>query len=111
MAAFLALSTVSGSVHSAAVTTDSAPLAAAGGPAPAVVGYVGVGLVRVYVPWTVVPTIALGELVALSNTRRRTAVALALGVTGAGQLLVVSGCGCGGGAVRPLAAVLPGVPG
>ncbi|QLH81733.1 hypothetical protein [Halosimplex pelagicum] len=102
-AALLALSTVSGSVHGVVLTTDNAPLAVAGGPTPAVLGYVGIGVTHVYVPWTVVPTLLAGELAAAVAARGRIAWALLAGVTAAGQLLVVSGCGCGTGSVASLA--------
>jgi len=98
----LSLSTITGGLHDVVVTFDRTPLVFAGGPSPDVVGYLGVGIVDVYVPWTVLPTLALGELAIVSGVRGRYLVSAALGVVGAGQLLVLSGCACGGSNVAPL---------
>jgi len=103
----LELSTVIGTVHSVEATTDSLPLAVAGGPSLPVIGFLGVGFVRIYVPLTAVAVVVLGELAHRRVPHGRVLQAVA-GVAAASQLLVLAGCGCGTGGVTPLgkAAVL-----
>jgi len=90
-------------VHDLVLTTDNVPLQVATGPGPAVLGFVDGGTVRVYLPWTLLPILAIGE--GLHQVRRRRYVGPVLaGVLGASHVLVLSGCGCGTGSSRFLGA-------
>ncbi|MBV0902670.1 hypothetical protein [Haloarcula salina] len=86
-------------VHDLVLTTDSVPLQVATGPGPAVLGFVDAGTVRVYLPWTLLPILAVGE--GMHQIRRWRYVGPVLaGVLSASHVIVLSGCGCGTGSSR-----------
>ncbi|WP_424005119.1 hypothetical protein ACOZ4I_17500 (plasmid) [Haloarcula salina] len=91
------------SVHDVVLTTDNVPLVVATGPEPAVLGFVDAGSVRVYLPWTLLPVLAVGEVLHLIR-RWRYVGPVGGGVLGASHLLVLSGCGCGAGSSQVLGA-------
>ena len=92
-----------GGVHGVTATMDTAPLVVAGGPAPPVVGYLAVGQTHVYVPAGVPAMLVVGELLSSTGHWWGRLAAVVVGLLAAGQLLVLSGCGCGTGSVAPLA--------
>lgn len=94
--------TGTGSLHEIVFTIDGAPIIVAGGPPLSVVGYIGFGIVRIYVPVTAILTVIVGELLGVGGGPRRYACQVGFGLLAAVQLLVLSGCGCGAGSVTPL---------
>lgn len=101
--ALVHLSTIFGGIHHIVLTIDNTPLVFAGGPDLGVIAYVSVGNTHIYVPWTALLTIIVGEAISISHLPDRHLTAPVAGLGSAGQLLVVSGCACGGSAVASLA--------
>lgn len=79
------------------LTADAGPIAAAGGLAQPVVGFLQAGTTRLYVPVLSIALVGVGELLAARSGRAGLPLALLAGVAAGAQLIVVSGCGCGDG--------------
>lgn len=86
-------------VTSWAITTDTAPLAAAGSMPQPVVGYLQFSAVRVYIPLFSILLVVGAELAGISLGRLGMVIAVVLGVIAGSQLIVLTGCGCAHGPV------------
>lgn len=84
------------------LTTDSVPLVVAEGPSAPVLGYVGAGTTRAYVPAASVGAVLAGEVVAARGSGVGYLLAALLGAVGAGSVIVLSSCGCGTGSTAYL---------
>lgn len=81
-------------VTSWAITTDTAPLAAAGSMPQPVVGYLQFSAVRVYIPLLSVVLVVSAELAGISLGRTGMVIAVVFGIIAGSQLIVLTGCGC-----------------
>lgn len=81
-------------VTSWAITTDTAPLAAAGSMPQPVVGYLQFSAVRVYIPLLSIMLVVGAELAGVSLGRPGLVIAVVLGMIAGSQLIVLTGCGC-----------------
>lgn len=92
-----------GPIGSVEPAVGSIALEVAGADRLAVVGYLGIGLTRVYVTLLPLALFLAGVGVALIDRRWSTPAAVLLGVASAGTLTVLSGCSCASGSVGFLA--------
>lgn len=101
-AAFVALSPLGGSVHTVALAPGTASLRVAGALVPVSLGYLGMGMTRLYL--TALPALLLvaGPLGGIAAGRGGSAFAVASGVAAAATVTVVTGCPCGSGSATPL---------
>lgn len=106
--ALLWLAPLGGWITGVTLTTDATPLVVAEGPSAPVVGYVGTGTTRAYIPVTAVVAVLAGELVAASGRSVGYLAAALLGVAGASGVVVLSACGCGTGSTAYLYDVVAG---
>lgn len=88
-------------VQGVELTTDTAPLEAAGRSTMAVVGYVDLGQRHLYVTAESLLVVAIAVLLT-TRGRLATLVGIGLGAVAAGGTVVVTGCPCGTGATTPL---------
>lgn len=101
-AAFVAISPLGGSVHTVEVASGTTSLRVAGALVPVSLGYVGMGMARLYL--TALPALLLlaGSLGGVASPRGGSAFAAACGVAAAATVTVVLGCPCGTGSATPL---------
>lgn len=83
------------------VTTDTAPLKAAGESTIGALGYVDFGSTHLYVTGKPVLVVVAGMVLA-SRGRIGTLAGIALGAFAAGMLVLVTGCPCGSGSATAL---------
>jgi hypothetical protein len=91
------LAPVWGPVHSLEPAFGSVALAAAGVPGRIPIGYVGIGIVRLYLTALPLALLASGAVAAATKSRIGVAVGTLLGLGAAGTLTGLSGCRCGVG--------------
>lgn len=91
------LAPVRGPVHSLEPAFGSLALTVAGAPERIPIGYVGVGIARLYVTALPLALLAGGAVAAATESRTGTAVGALLGLGAAGTLTGLNGCHCGVG--------------
>ena len=89
----------SSTLTSWSITTDAAPLAAAGRIPQPVVGFLQFSAVRVYIPLVSIVLVVGAELAGISLGRPGMVIAVVLGMIAGSQLIVLTGCGCAHGPI------------
>lgn len=96
-AALIQLGPVRGPLHSFEPALGSVALAVAGAPNRVPIGYVGVGIARLYLTALPLALLAGGVVAAATESAVGTVVGVLLGLAAAGTLTGLNGCHCGSG--------------